>query len=226
MKKISKILLLVFTLLFTFSNNVFAAETNANNNAIQGTENVRIISSDEYYNLIAKARNISIQQAKLMTDRIIAQHEAKLKESNVSKGGISTLSIGWGSSWSGSGGTYYNAVVYKQQDVGGGMIIEVGVPSVIYIAGSYARQFVSIDQAACYAKPISSGTYTYDPFTKTASLQNNQVHLNSRGNVEITTSIATSLGFSVKDLLSFGFTATNNTTYRRTVTISHVESLY
>lgn len=238
MKFLLKLFLCLVLIVSNFSNIAFAteADTNTAQSAtsvnIQDNNNIRIITSEEYYQMIAKARNISIEKAKSITKQIIAKHQRSLKKLGKSSalsqsGDISIESVDWGSSWSdGNGGYYYNAVVYTDYDAGGGIIVEVGVPAIIYIYDSYGREFVSIDAAACYANPISSGTYTYNAFTKTASLIDNKVHLNSRGAVEITTTVASNMGLSVKDLLNFGFSTSSESVYRKVITISHIESLY
>lgn len=235
MKVLTRLFLSLALIVSMFSNAVFAAGIgNDKTQDLKGTditsnENIKLITADQYYEMIANARNISINDAKKLTKQIIKEHQLNLKkEGKIPQDAeITPQIIGWGSSWSdGYGGNYYNAVVYTDYNAGGGMYVEVGVPAVIYIYGSYAREFVSIDSAACYAQPLTSGKYTYNAFTKTASLVDNQVHLNSRGNVEITSQSAADLGFSVADLINFGFSYSSSYTYRKTIDISCVQSLY
>ncbi len=230
MRKMFSLLISLMLLVTILGSNAYAMEVAQDdfNTVIKQDETIREVTPQEYYEMIAQARNISVKDAEKITKQLISEHQRSLKEAKKTSNDdeISTQSISWGTSWSSNGGKYYHVVIYKQQNEGGGMVIEVGVPGIVYLYGSYAREFVSIDTSATYARPVTSGTYTYSSATLVSSLINNEVHLNTRGTTEVTTTIAQEMGVSIADLLSYGFSTSNNFTYRKTTTIAHIEKLY
>jgi hypothetical protein len=230
-------------LVYAESNNKYVKNQD-NSILICNAENLKMIAPEEYFKIIANARNISVTEAEKITKEIIKEHQKYLIKYNkiiknkdkdekfediLKDPGITIQSIDWGPYWTdNNGGKYFMVTVYKQQDVGGGILIEVGVPGIIYVYGTYARQFVSIDSSACYAQPVSSGYYIYNVFVKSASLSSDKtkVYLYTRGNVEITVQKSEQLGITIEELIQYGFSYVANYTYRKTVSISHTESLY
>ncbi|GEM_PF-3611316 len=179
---------------------------------------IRFVSDEEYFDLVSKSENISIEEAKAQYDREIAEHKMKR---------MRTRSI----SWISRDGNYNKAIVYKicKIDKKGKMKVEIGAPATVYINGSF-REFTKIGKA--YAKAASSGSYKFDSFTKDASLSKNKLSatIYSRGNIEIKTSQVNSAGLSVSVLKGLGFeystSISGDTYYRKTVTLSHTEKLY
>ncbi|GAA0741929.1 hypothetical protein [Clostridium oceanicum] len=227
MKRKLKTLTYLFLLVFAFNTTVFAAEVTHDKNIInmpQKSENIRSITKQEYCEAIAKSRGISVEKAEEITNDVINKHKETLKDLPRRP---QPRSIRWGSSYRDEYGGYHNfAWVYKRVDAGGGMFVEVGVPAIIYVFDSYAREFVQVNEDDCYAKAVGSGSYTFNVFSKQAKFINDTVHLNARGAVEVKTSTAANLGLTASKLISFGFSIGADSYARKTVTISHVESLY
>ncbi|MCD3198808.1 hypothetical protein G8T76_13610 [Clostridium botulinum C/D] len=227
MKKISKIILSAFLCTLAFSISSFASEVRTNTDKInvsQNSENIRLITKEQYCKSIAKSRGISVKEVEKITNEIIANHKnsiSQMDELSVSR------SMRWGTTEPDGKGGYYNfGWVYKRVDAGGGMIVEASVPVIIYNYHSYAKEFIEVNVDDCYAHAVGSGSYTYQSFSAKAKLMNNKVHLNATGAVQIQTNVAKNIGISIPELASWGFSVSQDHYARKTITISHVESLY
>ncbi|MCY6960247.1 hypothetical protein [Clostridium brassicae] len=232
LKKVSKAILSVFLFILAFSTTVFAAEIEIDTdviNMLQESENIRLMTKEEYFQVIAKSRDISVKEAEKITNKIIANHQRRIKqvgESSENDDDISR-SIKWGTDYRDEAGGYYNfAWVFKRVDAGGGMLVEASVPVIIYVYNSYGREFIEVNEDDCKAYAVGNGDYTYKSISARAKLIKDKVHLNTSGVVEVKKSAAADMGISIEQLVNFGFSISGDRYARKTVTISHVEDLY
>lgn len=200
------------------TNNILQANKNTDSKLI-GNKHIKQLSQEDYYKLVSETSKISIDDAKKLTDKQIKEFET-----NRNKGKFNPDEIDWGT----RKGNYNYVQVYQDINIDddGYIQIEVGAPAVVYVDGPYCRQFSSVGTA--YAKPASSGSYTFDAFFATATISEDKstISFSSRGNVEVKETYADSVGISLAEIgFTFGKTEGRDKYYRKTVPLSFSESL-
>lgn len=163
----------------TMTNNTF------NTNICKiGDLTYRIITEDEYCKSLAKKHNISLQEAKIMSDKLNEQalnNYSLTKNNGIYRYGIINTVV-------------YNNFYYKDNK---NMGIEVGFPCKID-AGPSSGAYVLGSEGEAYALEIGQSGHVYKAGVLTGKIETtNKARLFTRGNFEFSSSFSVSAGIPV-----------------------------
>ncbi|RCX13520.1 hypothetical protein DFR58_11760 [Anaerobacterium chartisolvens] len=188
-------LILCFSMIASFSVNVFAFENNTKETSGKTTSYSRVVTKQQAVERIMKVSNVSSSKA----ETILAEAEA-IAES-VKDGDRMSLMA--------SASTYYKEFIIEN-DYGAGFTVEAGCLLLItrYSSG---HEYISsiIDD---WTIPSGSGTYTWEEAYCISELQgSSKVYLGARGVIEVAVNTSTSGGIQFKnELVSVGFTVSTS----------------
>ncbi|WP_427337907.1 hypothetical protein [Caloranaerobacter sp. DY30410] len=185
---------------------------------VKGVDNfsdIKLVSEREYLEAISKAKNMSLKEAKKYVDDVIEKHMQN-KAKNYSKDGQRPML---------DKKYYYYVIIRAKQKVAPGVVIEIGVPGILYSQGTF-REFVSIEEQKAYTDIVSYDIHQWKEFYVYAEkISGARVVLRGRGCVEISEPYAILHGINLK-FWTYSNTINHAKYYRKTVNLFHEESLY
>lgn len=181
----------------------------------------KYISEQEYLESVASSKGYTIDQAKKYVNHTIEEHRKSL---NKNYGDIIVPSaIGDIEPVPGQPGYHY-ARIYDLYEEYPGVVIEIGVPGIIYSSGSFTG-FVSINEDSAYTSLISPGVHNWqESYAEAYMNSGSSVTLRGRGVVYVDSDYALNMGINLNGW-SFAYIHEDLHVYRKAVSISHTENL-
>ena len=206
------ILITALSLLLSFNFNVYGDEN---------YDNINTITYEEYVRLYAENNNITYDEAKEIVDLENEEIRYQYYLNNYQNSGIGIFSIDYDDWYEENGVRIYYVDVYKY--------LNDGVVSIRYgaygkvLVDPHSKTFVDGSWQTYYAP--NSGNYNFVAPTLTVDQQDyTHVRVFCSGTVEVTKSYAVSIGFSVPELLDFGYTDQGNDYFRHYISGSFVQT--
>jgi len=156
---------LIFSLLILFSLvGIWLYKTDGSED---GRYNIKEVSEEEYLNIVAVGKGISTEEATEYVNKIIKNYQVEQEEAF----------------------DFYYVVIYDKQELDKGVIVEIGVPGIMY-ANESTERFVNVESDLTYTKAISD-IKGWDEFFATAYLRDSTtIVLQGRGRVALSESFA------------------------------------